>query len=407
MGLALFAGCASQERVIERSLEYREANNAFMAYEVLRLERLNRGDSVDEEFEKAYWRARRDWLIEAGRDEIFRDNEFKALGLLNQALALDPESVAALDLVDKAKDKLAVGFTRDGNNSRKQDDLDSALLHYARALEQRPEWRDALAGRALVDAEFQRRHEFAVKQLNFGLETEEKNRFTETKWHGSISVDKDPSLREAKLLRERAERELVEREFETASLLLEEGQYGAAFMVFENLLERKPDYPGAVERRDSAKREFDVEGLANDALMEIRRGNDFAKAHNILNKAFEMSVFEKARINELMAQAREQEAESKLRAAKNLELQNRYEEALVAYREIAADWPGGFQDVTTRISALEIDIDLALKAFTTGEEAEAAGDLEAAIEAYKEALLYHPGFKNPKAKLEALKVDGA
>ena len=121
-----------------------------------------------------------------------------------------------------------------------------------------------------------------------------------------------------------------------------------------------------------------------------------------------MSISSQAVISEQMIIAREKEIEAHYLAAMDLELQNQYEGALEAYRAIDSEWPDGFMDVKARITDLEESIVLAEESFVTGQEAEKAGNIPAAIEAYRRALLYYPTYKGLDEKIKALaiKADG-
>ena len=92
-----------------------------------------------------------------------------------------------------------------------------------------------------------------------------------------------------------------------------------------------------------------------------------------------------------------------LSLSNDLELDYRHLEALAAYQAIDASWPGQL-DVRTRIQNLETAIELARGAITRAEAAEAAGQLEAAVAAYREALTYTPKFGDVPARVEALRV---
>ena len=88
--------------------------------------------------------------------------------------------------------------------------------------------------------------------------------------------------------------------------------------------------------------------------------------------------------------------------AKDLELQHHYEQALEEYRAIDKEDPG-FEDVRARTSQLEASIDEAGKSYEAGLEAEKNGEIEAAIEAFVDALLFYPGYKDSAERLAKLR----
>ena len=132
----------------------------------------------------------------------------------------------------------------------------------------------------------------------------------------------------------------------------------------------------------------------------------FADASKLLGEAFQLSISDQATISELMVIAREKEYETHYYAAKDLEFQDKLEEAVEAYKVIDGEWPDGFMDVKARVTDLEEAIAQAEQAYATGQEAERQGDIEAALEAYRYALLFYPRYKDLEEKIKALSVDG-
>ena len=103
-----------------------------------------------------------------------------------------------------------------------------------------------------------------------------------------------------------------------------------------------------------------------------------------------------------MMQVRQLEGAQRHQAARDLEVLGRKADALAAYEALAKDWVEGFSDEAARIAGLRVDIDGATTEWAAAEAAEAAGELEKALEHYRAAETYYAGWKDGKARIQRL-----
>lgn len=149
-------------------------------------------------------------------------------------------------------------------------------------------------------------------------------------------------------------------------------------------------------------REVEALRLAGRGELEVLRG-DHAAARDLLERAFDMSTFERDTINEKLILVQEREVERRYRDAKDLELQGRYEDALADYRVIDEAMPG-YLDVRARINQLEEGLAEAERSYRAGVEAEERGEIDAAIEAFADTILFLPGYKDARERLARLRI---
>ena len=90
------------------------------------------------------------------------------------------------------------------------------------------------------------------------------------------------------------------------------------------------------------------------------------------------------------------------RAARDLEVMGKKQEALDAFQALATAWPDGLEDERARIDSLTIDIDGAKAEWDAAEAAEAAGDLEKALRHYRAADRYYADWRDGKARIARL-----
>ena len=408
----LLAGCGTERSVLQRSRDYRKQGNYYQAYALL--EESRDPTNLNEELEEEYQRVRLGYLLNRGQELVFLNRDGEGIEEFHKALALEPGNQAALDWIAKGRGKLALRAIREGDDARAAGLLEEALEKYAVALRFVPGHAEALAGQRMVEAAFENNFRRAKDEHMQGVRKMHDRRYREVWRHVVNALSHDPSHEDAQKLHERVLGVLAEEQFERARRVEEDRKFGAALMEYSMVQELVPEFPGVQEHIDHMRREVDAEALVRDSDMAMRRaqyeadentrGELFAEAKRLLDEAFEMSISSHATISEQMIIAREKEFETRYYAAMDLELQYQFEGALEAYGAIDDEWPDGFMDVKARITDLEESIVLAEEDFVTGQEAEKAGDIPAAIDAYRHALLYYPTYKGLDEKIKALSI---
>jgi len=263
-----------------------------------------------------------------------------------------------------------------------------------------PDHEDALEGIKLVAETVKSRDARAQDHYIKGVAALGEQLYGTTWYHMVNAIEFNPDLDKAVSQRDFANRLLVEDRYHRAKELEADGSFCAALSEYREL-RKTTDLDGLDSRIAHMEKEVEVQSLVGEAEMQAFKRH-FDQAQELLEKALGTTVSQQAEIGDLLILVKERDLEDRYQKAGILELENRLEESLAAYREIDETWPG-FKEVKTRISDLVSTIEIAENAYRTGQEAEHKGDLQAAIDAYSEALLVYPGFKKLDAVVETLR----
>jgi tetratricopeptide (TPR) repeat protein len=402
-GLVVTAACGTQSH-LEASDDYMREGLIRFAYREVENERsaqMAAGGHVDPEVEARWRELRLLYLQEVARQDIYADHELAALDHLAAAAELDPENKETRSLRDRAKLKLAVRATGEGQSQLAKGEMAAALQSFGAALQHWPGYPPALRGTEAVKQSVARLHEVAQQQFLEAIRKMPELRFFEVDWHTSAAIARDPSREDAEELRQRATHELALASQNEALRSQESGSYGAALMGYRSARDLWPDLPGIGERIEHMQREVEAQWRIERAALAIR-GQRVEEARKLLAEAATMSSLEQATISELLLEARKQEGRIKHAAARDLELQGKKAEALALFVEVSVEWPDGLLDEKTRIGALQSDIEGAEKAFAEGEAAEEAKDLPAALKHYREAATYYAKYRDVAERVARL-----
>jgi hypothetical protein len=402
LGLLLgLVGCETSSSVIDESRDYAKVGNYYLAYKLL--EGARDPNHPDAELDTALQAARLDYLISLAQGDIFSEHEDLALEKLNQALAIAPGNKVVKDLIQRAHLKQARRQTQKGTDFLSDGDLQNALLAFTAAEQAVPGFKPAVAGKLSVQVTFNSMHLKAQQHFLEALRQFPELHWVQVQWHTTTALENDPSRNDARDLRERAQRKIAEQSFQGAQAAEKNRQYGAALMEYRSVRDMQPDYPSIDAHIAEMQREVEAQHLVDSALMKMLRGN-FGEALKVLKQAFDTTSLEKASISEAILRTRKRQGELAYQHAKDLELQNKKEEALSAYKAVAAQWPDGLKDEKVRIENLQSDVDHALQAWKAAEEAEKNGDVKAAIQNYETAAIYYPGWQDVDQRLAKLKA---
>jgi tetratricopeptide (TPR) repeat protein len=396
LGCAAWGGCAGLGGdPIDSSRQHLQRADYYLAFHELL-------DAGVPPTSPAYRAAELAYLLDAGQEAVFADEEHRALELFGRALELDPGNEVATRWIAKCRHKLADRACRRGDERRRAGDLRAALLRYREATDQVAGHPGALAGVAAVGEILSKRRERAQEHYLDGVQALGEQLWPQSWYHMVNAVQMDPAHEKAKERRDDVGERLAEQRYERARDLEKGAHYGAALKEYLALRESGAPLEGLEARIAHMRREVEAERLVRAAEMAAFR-RDYAEARSLLEQALEQTVTEQAHISDLLILIRERDFEERYEHAHILELEHQLEEALASYRAIAEVWPD-FRDVKTLISGLESAIQVAAEAHARGQAAEQAGDLPAAIAAYEEAQLVYPGYRELDARIAELKA---
>lgn len=393
-------GCSGTSDVVDRSREFARQQNYFQAYRVL--DEVLQTYPEDPELAREFWNARLNYLVAHGQELVFEEKELLGIQEFQKALVLDPKNPDALAGIERANQKLASRRIYAGDLHLSAGEYEEALKEFHKATSYVPEHPEAIQGIKDVNEKYQDRAEKAAHHYTLGSRARGEQEFRGSFYHYQLAESMDPSLPQAKARREAAGRWLASERYEWAKEMESKGHYAAALHEYREVVAVLPDAEGLDQRIKAMEGEVRADELTRTAKMKLRQ-NEFDAADKALNEAFEHSTNERASINGLMREARRYRLEHLYRQAKDLELEDRYEEALIGYREIDSKWEEAFRDVKNRISSLENAIAVATRSYESGQEAEAKGDTKQAIDHYANAHLVYRNFRDVAAKLARLR----
>lgn len=367
------------------------------------LEEAVEADPNDEGLRQQLEELRAAYCLRKGQELVFADEDWLAVQEFERVLVADPENAAAKVWKGKALQKLAERAVAAGDDARARGKLDEAIEKYHQAQVYVPGMPEAEQGARLVSEVFAARREKGHANYLQGMRAQAGGRFGQTQYHMQIALENDPSLSAAEEREHIARRQLAEERLRQAQLAEERGLFDTALREYKVVAGEFPALTPDLEAKIAAmEREVEAAAKLDQGAVLVQRG-DFARARVLLEQAYQASVAQRPVISEQLVALREADLDRRYIAALDLELDYRYEDALAAFRAIDASWPGQL-DVRTRIQNLESALELAREAQAKGEEAEAAGNLEAALSAYREALTYVPKFSDLPQRVDALKA---
>ncbi|MEZ5964535.1 MAG: hypothetical protein R3F56_11865 [Planctomycetota bacterium] len=400
-GLVVIGGCSATSSNEDRVHDLLVSGDLTRAY--WELEQAVQANPDDAELRRRLGELRIAYHLREGQQKVFEDDDWGAVEEFERVLLAEPDNPVAQHWKDKALVKLADRAVAAGDDARARGKLEDALKHYHEAETYLPGHPEAARGTRLVGEVFSARRDKGQANYVKGMRAQAGGRFDETHYHMDIALDNDPSLSAAEERRRVARRQLAEERRREAQEAEERGLFATALREYKAVAVSFPDLAEELAPKIAAtEREVAAAEKLNEGTLLAQRG-EFAKARALLEQAYEASAVQRGEISAQLVALREADLEKRYTAALDLELDYHYDDALRAYREIDASWPGQL-DVRTRIQNLETALELAREAQTKGEEAEANHDVDAAISAYREALTYVPKFGDLVERVERLRA---
>ncbi|MEC8652171.1 MAG: hypothetical protein VXY92_06385 [Planctomycetota bacterium] len=405
--LMLLGGCASST-AFEQSQAAERRGDWQRAFTVLHQEYVAQAaeGAVSDELEREHERVKREAMRDRAQALIFREREDDALALLDKLEALAPGFHGVDELRDDAKYKKAKALAATGDRLL-------AEREYQRAMEKFLESERVYEGNGLaaegmekVKGELARMDAVAQRQFLQAVRKYPEFRHVEVAWHADAVIRNSPDLEDerrlnAQRLRAQARTERARATFDEAEACAQLDKYGAALVLYRQVLELDPNFEGAEAAVEKMNSELTVLGLIESAQLVMRNG-DFVKARGLLDQAFEQSELSRGAISELMIEARRLEAQAEYRAARDFEVMGKKAEALAAFEALATKWPDGFVADGARIEALRVDITGAQTEWQAALDAESAGDLEKALDHFINSARFYESWRDARAQIERL-----
>jgi tetratricopeptide (TPR) repeat protein len=400
----LLAACTTRT-LLEESRNYSRLGEHARAFQVLdayRDDRLRAGDPIDPEFEREYAATRQRFLVDRGRSRIFEDREDEAFVDLAAVLALDPDHAEAKALRERAIVKKAARATSRGTECLAKNELQQALVYFVDAETWIPGHPPAAEGAQKVRDAVARLEVRAQQQFLEAVRKLPEFRYYEARWHASNSVRNDPARNDATQLRSKADRELAQIAWTRGLEAQKKDRYGAAMIDYRQAKRLAPDLPGVDAAIAEMQAEIAANTAADKAVLLVRKGR-FAEGRAILEAAFAASKYSRPYLSELMLEADRIERERQYTLCRDLEILGKKAEALAAFEALQARWPAGVRDEKARIEALRVDVEGAASEYAAGEAAEAAQQWQEALDHYRQAERFYPGYQHAKARMQALR----
>jgi hypothetical protein len=396
---ASLSGCATPNLSLVEAEAFYGSADYFQAYVAAQRARELSPDDAD--VARVHARAREAYLLWDAQRLVFQSEEEAALARLDLVLLDDPEHPIALRWRNKALLKLAEQAVDRGNRLLVAGKLVDAQSAFGDAYRYVPDYEPASEGleRLAVAAESLR----AAARGHYvdGVRALGDYEYRQTAYHLGIAVEKDPELTAAQDPLAIAKIQIAEERYASAQKMEDAGFYRPALLEYRALADRFPDLFGLEERIAAAGVEAEVADLADAGEIAVYRG-EFDKARELLDQALAKTSSQQDMVSERLLLVRERELEAEYIAAKDLELQLRLEQAIVAYVALEES-SAGYRDVPARLDDLRQRVEAATGAYRTGVAAQERGEVDAAIDAFTDVQLFWPGYRDARDRLDALR----
>jgi hypothetical protein len=400
----LLVACATRS-AIEESRAYAARNDHTRAFLVLDrkvAEYEADGAEPPAALAEAHLAARKVHLFRRAEEAIFNEREDVALADLAELADLAPGFVGLGAMRDRALQKKALRIVGRAQESFVRKDFPTALAGFLEADKVVPGLPAAKQGVEEVRKATEAMNLRAQEQFLEAVRKLPEFRYLEVQWHAANSLHNDPARGEAKELQDKARRENANKAMARARESESKGRYGAALVEYRAARAIDATTPGVDDAIASMAREVKAQGLVDNAQIDMSAGRtDAARAK--LGQARELSVLMRNDIGAMLADVQKAEAKAKYRAARDLEVLGRKLDALQAFVALAEAYPAGVDDEKARIAGLKADVEGWARHWAAADAAEAAGDLDKALEEGLEAQRFYARAEG-KERIERLRA---
>lgn len=337
------------------------------------------------------------WLMEQGRRLTFLDKDIEALELFHQAQQTAPDRVEPTTWIEKTRQKIATNWLEIGLEAHASDRLDAAIEAYEKALQFDPGNRSALNG--MSEATFAVNYKLGLGRGYY----EEGLRSFSGAWYemarGEFGkaekfLPEDPQLG---LRKTQTKIQLASQRVTVARSLEAEGHYDAARNEYRLALVLDPDNTDAATGKQHAEIESRAATLFRDADMELIRGR-LDKAFALAEEGAKLTQVQKDRFEGLLNKVQEARYEKLYKAARTLERDGKFPEAVEQYAELLKI-TAYYKDALTRRETLE---DFVKRADALYAQFETEPDAQKQLQILEQIAQFWPDYRDVSEKIRAL-----
>ncbi len=351
--LALLAACAatvdSSPDPIARVNKL--VRHGFYAQAVEESVRLRKEDPVRVEYELLHQATSVAHLLDRGRTATLQDQDYLTLSLFNQAAEINPDEIIVQRWIDKTQHKLASTLTNEAIEFASNDSYQEAWGSFTKALEFVPDYAPANEGLAAMDVKMIYRQELAVEYYDQGVASliEEEYAIAANRF-GYVRKYRDEDSRLKRRVGQVDQARSIEHQ-EAAAVLESEGLFYAARSEFGQALREDSSNALAREGLDRAVLESEVSSLMSKGESALMRG-EFEKARSLFDEAGGLTTAQVEAVAASIEIVESARIDFIYRAARRLEADRRYPDALKSYSDLLVQAPG-HSDVEDRMKDLQ------------------------------------------------------
>ncbi len=358
--------------------------------------RLAEGDPEDAALQRLYRDTQVAYILDQGRQAVFRGELNRGLELLEEARSLDPENPLVDEWILKIRAQLASYWLDRAAELKGPEQLDQAELAYEKVLEYEPENLDGKRGLAHVLLLKNYRSGQSKSYFDSGLASFRELLLDQARRAFQISQryrENEPAAQRG----EQVEIMLAQERLAQAKGFEEAGLFNAARNEYRLALLTDPENEEARDGFDRMDREVRANHSLAAADMEIRRGK-LDEARETLDEADNLTVAQQDHVSLLESGIEEKTFQLLYDEARNLETDYRYPEAVAAYERLLSVAPD-FADAGRRRTTIQEFIRLAEELYKAALEATSDEEAEGYLRAIQ---VPWPEYRDVPERLRAI-----
>lgn len=372
--LAMLSGCHSAESRREEGIgEVHELIRTTHYQEALaESERLLEEEPADAELQALNRRALTAWMLDQGRRASFADQDVEALSIFERALEVSPDSVTVRAWIAKTRGKLADEWLEVALEQHAKDDLAEAIEAYQRALEYVPGHPSALRGLGETTILMNHRLGLGDDYYNEGLAALHEYWLRQALRNFSVTEKYVPENERATTRRVESAELIADNRVLAATEIEAQGLFAAALYEYRLALAYDPENEAAAAGAARVEPERNAAQLLRDADMLILRER-YDEALEKLDEAAPLTLRQKEAITVARQKVFDDRLETLYQRALNLERDQQYPEAIVAYEKLF-EHAEYYKDARTRQDTLNDYVKLAAEYYERAAKAESPSE---------------------------------